>query len=105
MTHSCELSRARGGGDAGSFDSQVSWRKHLGRYICVRTTTTTGASLKQVVFLLNCCANSVTGHVGWTRLRDAETGTPAPGMAPSREDDGGHGGPSTTVHSPRGLWW
>ena len=27
-----------------------------------------------------------------TRLRPAETGTPSPGLAPSREDDGGHGG-------------
>ena len=38
---------------------------------------------------------------------ECSQGSPAPGMAPSREDDGGHGagdGPPP-AHSPRSLWW
>ena len=52
--------------------------------------TPPGASLKKVVFQ-NFSANSVASHDGWSRLRDSETGAPAPCMAPSRADDGSHG--------------
>ena len=41
--------------------------------------------------MLNSSANLVAGHDGWTRLRSAEKGSPAPGMAPSRQTDGCHG--------------
>ena len=48
-----------------------------------------GVSLKKVGFSELLCKPS--GRHERTRLKPAETGTPSPGMAPSREDDGGYG--------------
>ena len=92
------------------------YRQRSSIYTLVRTSTTTTTTTpttrrlfcSRVTDSFRCPARWTWQSMDVDWAGEAPQGSPAPGMAPSREDDGCHGagdGPSPTVQSPRGLWW